>query len=119
MEALKFSLKRIEQDVDLEQVDGTILKCKLKELSGLERDRYQSMMAEKIKFGPNGKPAGMKDYKDIEVSLISMSLYGPDGKNLLPPQIGQFPAKVQQALFEAAAALSGLDQKAVDDAKND
>ena len=114
---MKFSLKRKEEPIELEDVDGNILQCKLRELSGEERDAFLSMMNDKVKYTGEGKSAGFRDYNDVESKLVSMALIGPDGKNIEAKVIKTYPASVQAGLFDLAQKMNGLDKEADERAK--
>lgn len=116
---LSFNLKLKEEPVE---IDGA--QFKLVELTGAQRDTYLSLQASRAERHPEtGKIVGIKNFDGINTKLVSMSLRGPDGKQVPEATIKDWPSTVVEALFETAQELSGLDQPGeegavIDAAKN-
>jgi hypothetical protein len=114
----RFSLKRKEIPIEIEDESGAVMTYTLKELNGTNRDLYLTRMSKKMKMN-DSKPAGISDFDGLQASLISLSLFDNQGRSVGVPVIQNFPASVQTELFNLAQELSGLDQKAEEEAKND
>jgi len=113
MDTLKFSLKLNEALVD---IDGR--QFKLKELVADERDAYLTKQSKRVNF-VNGKVEGFKNYVGIEADLLTLCLYDDAGNLVVAAEIQRWPSSVVSALNKAAEELSGLNKKAVVEAKND
>lgn len=114
-------------DLDLKETppfqlkkDGKTRTCVLRELTGGQRDVYQTAVFAKMRTDADGKPAGMKDMSGLVSLLLSMSLVDcGNGALLSQPEIQNFPTTVQDRLFERSRVLSGLDDTGKAKAKND
>ena len=108
MEALKFTLEVKQIPVE---IDGEAYV--LQELNGRERDKYLNDITARVKIGPDGKPAGMKNFDGMQGNLLVASLRKKEGSELISVPfntIQGWPAKMQSALFMEAQKLSGLDE---------
>lgn len=90
----------------------------IRELTGEQRSDYINFQTLKAKFGPDGKVTGIKDVKGLESLIVSMSLYGPDGNAVPEAIIKRIPGKLLKDLAAVAMRISGLDEKAQEQAKN-
>lgn len=106
--------------VELEDADGNIRKCCLREMTGREREKQVARVQNLIDIGPDGKPVISKDNSgDGETFLISLCLLDENGENFSLEAIRQFPASAVNALSEACEELNGLNAEAKEEAKND
>lgn len=112
-------LKRKEVEVEMEGVDGKPVKYILREMSGGERDAYLNSVADRMKYAADGKVAGVKNFSGIQSLLLSACLYGPDGKMVEAKDIELFPASTVGELFAMAQELNALNNKGMDQAKNE
>jgi len=110
---LNFKLSREELPVIL---DGK--NYKLKELTGKQRDTFLNNVGQRMNFVA-GKAQGMKSYDGLQSSLLALCLYDDADKLVSEKDIQEYPASVQTKLFKAAQELNGLDEEAVEEAKND
>ncbi len=118
-ERKKLSLKRKEIEVEIEDTDGNVRVCILRELKGSERDAYINVMHGKMSTAKDGRVTGVKDFSGLQSSLISKSLYDETNKQIPEQTIDSWPASTQTELFKMAQELSGLGEKAEADAKNE
>ena len=86
------------------QIDDRVLD--LWELTGTERDRYETSL---VNVDENGKITLAKD--DVKAKLLHLSLRDKDGKPAFASvaELGKLPARSVNALYEAARKLSGID----------
>jgi hypothetical protein len=119
-ESLEFSLDRRTIPVTLkDSKTGTSRTYTLRELDGTERDRYLNLLAARTKVGKDGKPQGIKDFKDLQADLVSKSLLDDNGENVPTNMIQKWPVSVQAKLFKMAQKLSALEDESEKEAKND
>jgi hypothetical protein len=111
MEALKISVLRKSQPVDLEVEEGAVARHFVKEMTGSQRDEYFNKTNSKVVKDGRGEVVDMKDYKGLYSTLLSFCVYGPDDKLVPESQIQQWPDTAQKALFEVARELNGLGKK--------
>ena len=116
---LSFKLELVRIPVELEVPDGPILEAYLEELTGRQRDQYLNDLTSKIQM-KGGKMDKMKTFDGLQSFLLTLCLRKKtDDKLFTKSEIEAFPAKVQEALYDAAQELSGLEVEVVDDGKND
>lgn len=97
------------------QIDGK--PYVLSELTGTERDQYQTKGAGRIKF-EKGEMAGMKDMDGVQAELLALSLRNPDGtKAFSVAQLQKWPASTLSVLYKEARELSGLGKEEEETAK--
>lgn len=114
MEKLTFTLQLKHLDVE---IDGK--PYVLKELTGRQRDAYLTKNASKMKY-VKGKPAGLTTFDGIQTDLLEQCLFDGDGKPVAASVMANWPAHVQEALFDAARELSKIGkEKLADDDKKD
>ena len=110
MEELKFSLKRKELPIVLEDVSGVEKRFVLREFSSRDFTTYLSDMGERVKMH-DGKVVGLNSYEGVQTKLISLCLFDEEGKSVKVSVIDEFPASVVNALFNGAQELNGLGEK--------
>ncbi len=115
----RLSLRRKEEEVEIEMEDGSIQTFVVKELLGPERDKFMNLMNTRMSIDAKGNPTGIKDVTGLQSSLLSMAVFGPNGKPFTQQEIDTWPAFTQTELFSIAQELSGLNKKAEGDAKNE
>lgn len=100
---------------------GVVEDYIMRELSGLERDRYLTEISGR--FDMDGKNTKVKNLVGVPEMLLSRCVYRikEDGTEELVKanEIQTWPSSVREKLHEKATELSGLDKKADNDAKND
>lgn len=117
---LNFSLEYRTVPVKLKDPNtDRLLEYTLRELSGTDRDKYLNTLANRMKVTAGGKPAGIKDFKDLQADLVSRSLVDLEGNNVPVAIIQRWPVHVQTELFKMAQKLSALEEADKDEAKND
>jgi len=110
---LEFTLSLKEVPVTL---DGK--EYKLVELNAKQRDQFLNGVGGRMKY-VNGKLQGMSNYEGLQASLLSLCLYDSEGKLVKTDIIQSFPAGLVSKLFKEAQKISGLDEDAAQESKND
>lgn len=110
----RFTKKRKEEPIEIEDLDGTVKSYIVREITGPQRAAYMGNVVGRTKIDGEGNPIGMKDMTGLQETLIAMSLF--DDKNLPVPMkmIEDMPSTSIGGLFEIAQRISGLDKKAND-----
>lgn len=108
----KFSLERKTEVVYLDDQKYTIV-----ELDGDQRDKYLDNMNTRMDFG-SGTPT-IKRFEGLQAFLLSLCLKNPQDQIVPLKEIQAWPSSVISALFKKAQVLSGLDDGAEAEAKND
>jgi len=123
MKDLNFKLSINRRPVILEDHEGKSINLELRELSAASRDRYMDRLTERMRIGPDGKPAGLKRYEGLKADLLSQALFDEKGENVPQTTIQTWPANVVGMLFDAAQEMNHLDKeeakKEGEPAKND
>jgi len=91
----------------------------LRELDGKGRDRYLNNVGARLRVTREGKAAGVKDFNNLQASLVSQSLHKvvEGGDEPVPvATIQTWPSHVVSALFKAARELSHLGEDEEDKA---
>ena len=117
-EVLRLKAELAEVEVVLETEEGEERKFVLKELIGKQRNKYMNKMTDRIRISPQGKVLGMKNFDGMQADLLSKCLYNAEGELVTVDEIEELPASTQQALFQKAQDLSGLNQTEDDEEKN-
>ncbi|MFD5724653.1 hypothetical protein ACFWMT_00940 [Streptomyces sp. NPDC058368] len=104
---------RAFEDVDVPEWGGTV---RVLGMSGTERNAYQSSL---VVIGTNGKPQRV-NLTDQLAKLVGKCLVGEDFERLFTDKevaaLGRKNGAVLDRLADVAKRLSGLDEKAVEDA---
>ena len=108
MSNLKFSLVLKELPVKLTGAAGVEKSYVLKELTGIQRDKFLNEMGKRLKF-EDGKIQQVTDFEGLQSNLLTLCLYD-ENDSLIPINTLQiWPAGVLTELFKAAQNISGLD----------
>lgn len=107
---MKFTLRRKEEEHEIEDLDGNINLYTLRELSGAARDSYLNRMKDRMKFDTQGKPCGIKSFDGLQASLLQETLLDPDKKLVTRVVLDEFPASVLDGLYNRSQKLSALDE---------
>jgi hypothetical protein len=120
-DAVRISVLRKSQPVELELAEGELLLYAIKEMTGAQRDEYLNKVTQKTTRDASGEVVGMKDYKGLYSTLLSFCLYDADSKLIPESKIQEWPDTAQKALFDIAIELNGLKAKKADEGseKND
>ncbi len=116
-EVMRLPLTRAVVQVIVETEDGQERMWELRELDGKERNSYLNKMAGRLRTDKGGKPVGMKSFDGFQSDLLTLCLRDEHGEPMTKQAIEDLPSKAQQALFEKAQELSGLNVE--DEGKND
>ena len=115
---LKAELAEVEVVLEPKDEDGEEKKFILRELIGKQRNKYMNKMTDRIRISPQGKVLGMKNFDGMQADLLSKCLYNDQDELVSVEEIEELPASTQQALFQKAQELSGLNQEQDEDEKN-
>jgi hypothetical protein len=120
-DAVRISVLRKSQPVELELAEGELVRYAIKEMTGAQRDEYLNKVTQKTTRDASGEVVGMKDYKGLYSTLLSFCLYDADSKLIPESKIQEWPDTAQKALFDIAIELNGLKAKKADEGseKND
>ena len=108
-EPLVFTLEREEIPVTIDSQEYV-----LQELDGAERDKYLNGLTNRMRVNNKGDLAGIKNFDGLQASLVVASIRLVDGVERKPvpfKTVQEWPAKVVKQLFDAARAISGLDDE--------
>lgn len=110
-EALKISVLRKSQPVDLEIEEGMVARYYVKEMTGAQRDEYFNKTSQVAKTDASGTVVGVKDYKGLYSSLLAFCMYDSDQKTIPEAKIQEWPDTAQKALFEVALTINGMNTR--------
>ena len=117
---LVLSLDLEERPVILSAKDGSYRKVILRELIGMNRQKYEDAITKGVKFNTATKEATMTEGSgEDNVLLLSMTLFEENGNPISINEIRKFPSKTFRALVDASKELSGLDKESIEKAKKD
>ena len=121
MDELRFSTVLKEVPVLLTGKDGTEKSFTLRELTGTQRAVYNESFDVKVEISDDGKAKatageGFKMFSAKQ--FLAMCLYDEKSTLVNEETIGEYPATVTSALYNAALKLSGMDEEALRKAKN-
>ena len=122
METLNFNLTIRKIPVELTDSSGEIIKYTLTELDGKARGDYITFTADRTETykDKKGETQGrLTDFAALQTELLSISLIDEKGKKAPYENINKWPSSVCSALYNKARDISGLDDEAKDNAKND
>lgn len=91
--------------------------CTLREMTGTQRDHWSNEQIKRNKIDPSTGVRTGYDVKDLAALLISYCLYDDRGVPVPLDAIKQYPATVQDGLFEACQRLNALTKFSADEAK--
>lgn len=111
MTAIKFSLARKEQPIELEVDENTVLAYKIKEMTGADRDRYYNTLTKKTVQDNSGQTTKILDYSGVYSLLLSYTLFDADDQLVKESIIQSWPDSVQQSLHEIARKINNMDKK--------
>ena len=111
---MRVSCRRKEVPIILETEEGE-KRLVLREMTGKMRDEYLQGISGKMRYDSQGKPSGLKSFKDLQADLLSFCLY--DGDDCVKiEEIRELPASAQKELFVKAQELNALDEKDLEEA---
>ena len=122
MDVLKFSTVLKEVPVILTGKDGVDKNCKLRELTGTQRAAYNESFDIKVEIGVDGKAKAVSGEKFklwTATQFLALCLYCEDDTLISEKVIGGYPNTVIEKLHSVALELSGMDEKALQAAKNE
>jgi len=122
METLKFNLTITKIPVDLTKEDGTTEHWTLTALDGRGRGDHTNFVMDNTEeyTDDNGiERTRLTDFTAIQTRLISVSMLDAKGKPAPYEQVLEWPSPVCAALYSKAREISGLDEEAKKNSKND
>ena len=120
MADLQFTTVLKEKEVKVTGDDGIVKVYHLRELNGAQRAKYNDSYAFDVSYEDGKVKATADDFKVMsEVDFLSMCFYDDENKLVKKEVIQGYPATMLGGLHKAAVKLSALDQKSIDQAKND
>ena len=100
-DALTFNTKRRQRPV---VIDERLLT--LRELSGAERDEYETSM---IEFDEKGHPVVVQT--DVKAKLVHLALWsGEERAYETVEEVAALPARIVNTLYDECRKLSGMDE---------
>lgn len=115
--------------------------CYLQELTGARKDKYLQDIADRARLDINGRPAGMKSFKDFSASMLQYGCFEVEwdgtpteeeiadfkesgyktleGKPIPVATITKWPTRIQEPLNEKLKEMSGMGEKAEDSVKKE
>lgn len=121
-EPVRLSLKLKEIPLLLEGPDGVERRFAVRELDGMNRDKFTDAMDKRQVKDSTGKVVGFKDHKNVLSNLLALTIVDEHGTAVDERVIQKWPTSTQVELVKMAAGLSGLGdglEKAQEEAKND
>ena len=103
-----------ERDVEIIGLSGEVEKAVLREMPGAERDAWLNSMSPRLKG-----TAGVKEFKNLQASLISRCLFSLNGKAISEGIISRWPSTAQKQRFTICQEMNALTDEAVDKEKKD
>lgn len=84
----------------------------LREMNGIQRDKYLNKMAAKVEMGPGGQIQSVKDFSGTEVVLLEECLFDVENKPVPAKVMQEWPSTILGRLFDLAQELSGMTEEA-------
>jgi hypothetical protein len=113
-----YDLVQSTYDFRLRDKEGEIRTYTMRELTGEEREAYLNGIRDKFEVMPNGK-SRVRNFTGLQSGLLAKCVYDDNGALVPLKLINKWPAKLQSDLYKRANKMSGMDETAEDDAKND
>lgn len=117
-EIKRYVLKKKTIPIEIEQPDGQVRQCELRELSGAERNAYLNVQSRKVVQKGDGT-GQVKDFTGMCSDLLCRCLYDDAGTAIAANIIDTWPSEMQLELFKEAQRLSGLSNEGELEAKKD
>jgi len=115
---IRVRLVRAIKTVQIEDENGQVQDYTVREMTGAEKGRWQTVMSKRMRFDSKGQPAGIADWTGLEGSLITKCLYDSNGKQVPETVIANWPTTVQKTLFALCQKINGLTDEDEEKAKN-
>ena len=111
-----FSLKTKTEEIEIEQLDGTMKKYSVHELNGRELEAYLNDSRKNVIL-TDVKVSGMKTFDGMYCNLLKRTVFIEESALVLEPDINLWQASLQKEIFDISQRLSGLSGG--DKSKND
>ncbi len=116
----KFSFRRNEVPIEIENEDGSIGKYIIREMTGAQRDVYLKAAMSKARFDGTGKVAQVMDPTGLQPLLISLCMIDVTTEKYVDTKfVNNIRTTTQNELFELCSKINGLDGEAEEASKND
>lgn len=112
----RFSRRLKTEAVEIENEDGKIEEWTLQELRGPQRDAVLAHIQSFI--DKDTKEVNIRGNSPVAARVLSLTLIGPDGEPMDEMDALNLPAEMQDELAKQSLALSGISDKAKEQAKN-
>ena len=76
---------------------------------------YRNKLLSSAKLTSSGKTASIHNMADVEPYLVSLTLYGPDGKLTPLTKIKAWPYRTQKKLYDTVMEISELREEKKDE----
>lgn len=114
-----YELQLQEEEFSVKLANGVLIEYVLSELTGAGRDKYLASINARMKKDANGNTVIQK-FEGMQALLLCLAIRHKSTDALVTEQEVQvWPARMVVDLFNKARKLSGLDEDAEADAKND
>ncbi len=108
----KFSKRRKEQLIDIEDEEGNTRVYKMREMDGTLRDRYMNDMNRRFRnVSSDGSVARIEDPTKIHVNLLNLCLLDDQNKAVPVDELQKWPTTALEELYDIAIIFNGLQPK--------
>lgn len=121
---LRFSLRRKEKPIILEDENGQEKQYVMRDMDGSQRDAWQDDFSSRL--SPTGKDDKgntmfkITKWSGMHSGLIKRVVFDPEKKKYIEPAtINSWPGDVVQSVYEECRKFCGLDKESEEEAKND
>jgi protocatechuate 3,4-dioxygenase beta subunit len=119
MTPLQFTLVTEIVPITLTTVDGKTVNYELREMSSASREKYLDTLGDRVRYGPEGKPCGIKKFEGMQADLLTLCVFDSEGKAVTKAEVQKWPASVAGGIYESAQELNHLNEEKKDEpAKN-
>lgn len=113
----RFTTKRKEMKVEIENDDGVIATYIIREMTTPEREEWLNTLQKRYQFDGNGNIIGLNDYMGMTEKLVIKTLFSEQGEPVTGSTIRKWSSSTVRALFIEAQRLNGLNEEGVSDIK--
>lgn len=106
-----------EEEIELENKDGVVKEYIVREMMGDEKERWQTTQGDRVRI-VDGKPAGIRDFKDMQPGLVARCLFEKEtGKQMSIQEIRKWPASMLEDLYELCLDVCGFTKESQEEVK--
>lgn len=118
-EELVICLDRREIPIKLKDVHGIVKTYTLREMAGVQRDKWLNSMGSRLRTDKNGNVLGVRVFDNLQASLIAKCLYDDRGELVPEEVIAKWPSSAQKILFQKCQEMNALTDEGEEAAKKD